>query len=489
MNAIPYRTPTAESSPEELRDEQVRPDPTGHPAVRRILARHAGDHGDSAGLDGAARYERAVRPSAVDDPDGIDGEQLDLADRQALRRVAGCPPSSRTSPRSSTGSCAWSASCWRACGPSGSVATPRTPCASSPRSPRRPGRMVLDGVVQRREQARTPRRSSARGKAQELRDIVAGDRRRHRDLRRRARPGQRRGLEDVVKVKVIDRTALILDIFAQHAKSQEGKAQVELAQLEYLLPRLRGWGESMSRQAGGRVAGGAAASARAVPVRRRSSWTAAASARGWPSCAGRSRRMKTARDTKRARAPPQRGARRVAIAGYTNAGKSSPAQPAHRTPACWSRTRCSPPWTRPCAGPRPPTAASTRWPTPSASSGTCRTSSSRRSARRWRRSPTPTCILHVVDGCAPGPGGAARRRPRGARATSARQTSRRSSSSTRPTPPTPMVARRGCCATSRTRSRSRPAPARASTSCVALIDDRLPRPARRGRRRRAVPPR
>jgi GTP-binding protein HflX len=69
-------------------------------------------------------------------------------------------------------------------------------------------------------------------------------------------PGQRRALEDVVKVKVIDRTALILDIFAQHAKSREGKAQVELAQLQYLLPRLRGWGESMSRQAGGRVAGG-----------------------------------------------------------------------------------------------------------------------------------------------------------------------------------------------------------------------------------------
>ena len=66
-------------------------------------------------------------------------------------------------------------------------------------------------------------------------------------------PSQRRALEDVVKVKVIDRTAVILDIFSQHAKSREGKAQVELAQLEYLLPRLRGWGDSMSRQAGGQV--------------------------------------------------------------------------------------------------------------------------------------------------------------------------------------------------------------------------------------------
>src|SRR6266704_533718 len=63
-------------------------------------------------------------------------------------------------------------------------------------------------------------------------------------------PGQLRQLEELVDAKVIDRTALILDIFAQHATSREGKAQVELAQLSYLLPRLRGWGESMSRQGG-----------------------------------------------------------------------------------------------------------------------------------------------------------------------------------------------------------------------------------------------
>ena len=47
---------------------------------------------------------------------------------------------------------------------------------------------------------------------------------------------------------MIDRTVLILDIFAQHATSREGKAQVELAQLNYMLPRLRGWGESLTRQ-------------------------------------------------------------------------------------------------------------------------------------------------------------------------------------------------------------------------------------------------
>ncbi|MDR3128535.1 MAG: GTPase HflX [Bifidobacteriaceae bacterium] len=69
-------------------------------------------------------------------------------------------------------------------------------------------------------------------------------------------PSQRTVIENKLQIKVIDRTALILDIFALHAKSKEGKAQVELAQLQYLLPRLRGWGQSMSRQAGGQVGSG-----------------------------------------------------------------------------------------------------------------------------------------------------------------------------------------------------------------------------------------
>src|SRR6478735_12666481 len=89
------------------------------------------------------------------------------------------------------------------------------------------GAVVLDGVLQRRPHPDPATTQSA--------------------------PTPRRALEDVVKVKVIDRTTVILDIFSQHAKSREGKAQVELAQLEYLLPRLRGWGESMSRQTGGQV--------------------------------------------------------------------------------------------------------------------------------------------------------------------------------------------------------------------------------------------
>lgn len=71
-------------------------------------------------------------------------------------------------------------------------------------------------------------------------------------------PSQQRNLEKFLEVRVIDRTALILDIFAQHARTREGRLQVELAQLEYRLPRLTGRGVTLSRQAGGsRSAGGA----------------------------------------------------------------------------------------------------------------------------------------------------------------------------------------------------------------------------------------
>jgi len=135
-------------------------------------------------------------------------------------------------------------------------------------------------------------------------------------------PSQRRGLEDIVKVKVIDRTALILDIFAQHAKSREGKAQVELAQLEYLLPRLRGWGESMSRQAGGRVgaAGGGIGSRgpgeTKIELDRRRIRNRMAKLRR------EIKAMRPSRETKRANRR-RNAVPSVAIVGYTNAGKSS----------------------------------------------------------------------------------------------------------------------------------------------------------------------
>ena len=182
------------------------------------------------------------------------------------------------------------------------------------------GSIVLAGLIQRRQKPDTSTFLGS-GKAIELRDIVIAEGADTVVCDGELSPSQRRALEDVVKVKVIDRTALILDIFAQHAKSREGKAQVELAQLQYLLPRLRGWGESMSRQAGGQAAGGQGMGSRGpgetkIELDRRRINTRIAKLKR------EIKAMKTTRDTKR-HSRKVNGVASVAIAGYTNAGKSS----------------------------------------------------------------------------------------------------------------------------------------------------------------------
>src|SRR3954466_3450558 len=182
------------------------------------------------------------------------------------------------------------------------------------------GSQVLDGVVQRRDRP-DPATYIGSGKARELRDIVVATGADTVICDGELAPGQLRQLEDIVKVKVVDRTALILDIFAQHATSKEGKAQVELAQLQYLLPRLRGWGESLSRQAGGRVAGGGGIGTRGpgetkIETDRRRIRAKMTKLRR--EITG----MRTARATGRA-ARRRSAVPAVAIAGYTNAGKSS----------------------------------------------------------------------------------------------------------------------------------------------------------------------
>lgn len=182
------------------------------------------------------------------------------------------------------------------------------------------GSTVLDGVLQRR-QAPDAATYLGKGKAHELADLVAETGADTVIVDTELAPSQRRGLEDVIKVKVIDRTALILDIFAQHAKSKEGKAQVELAQLEYLLPRLRGWGESMSRQAGGQAAGGEGIGSRGpgetkIELDRRRIRDRMAKLRREIKAMGPARETRR-QSRKSARVPA------VAIAGYTNAGKSS----------------------------------------------------------------------------------------------------------------------------------------------------------------------
>jgi len=182
------------------------------------------------------------------------------------------------------------------------------------------GSAVLDGLVQRRKRP-DPATFVGAGKVEELRSAVLASGADTVICDGELSPGQLRQLEEKLKVKVIDRTALILDIFAQHARSKEGKAQVELAQLSYLLPRLRGWGEALSRQVGGRAAGGVGIGGRGpgetkIELDRRRIRTRMSKLRRELTA------MRTVRDTKR-------GSRRrnevpgVAIAGYTNAGKSS----------------------------------------------------------------------------------------------------------------------------------------------------------------------
>jgi GTPase len=160
------------------------------------------------------------------------------------------------------------------------------------------------------------------GKAKELREIVVATGADTVICDGELSPAQLTALEKAVKVKVVDRTALILDIFAQHATSREGKAQVSLAQMEYMLPRLRGWGESMSRQAGGRAGG----STGGVGLRGPGETKIETDRRRIRERMAKLRRdiraMKQARDTRRDRRLRSE-LPSIAIVGYTNAGKSS----------------------------------------------------------------------------------------------------------------------------------------------------------------------
>lgn len=182
------------------------------------------------------------------------------------------------------------------------------------------GSEVLEAIYQRR-QSPDPATYVGRGKVEAIGEIVRATGADTVICDGELAPSQLRNLEDRLKVKVVDRTALILDIFAQHAKSKEGQAQVELAQLQYMKQRLRGWGGNLSRQAGGRAAGGDGIGGRGpgetkIETDRRRINDRIAKLRR------ELKHMKVTRDAKRS----QRQANQipsVAIAGYTNAGKSS----------------------------------------------------------------------------------------------------------------------------------------------------------------------
>jgi GTPase len=183
------------------------------------------------------------------------------------------------------------------------------------------GSEVLEGLIQRRDKP-DPSTYIGSGKAAELREIVLATGADTVICDGELSPAQLTALEKAVKVKVIDRTALILDIFAQHATSREGKAQVSLAQMEYMLPRLRGWGESMSRQAGGRAGGAGGGVGTRGPGETKIETDRRRIRERMSKLRREIREMKKIRDT-------QRGGRRrsevasIAIVGYTNAGKSS----------------------------------------------------------------------------------------------------------------------------------------------------------------------
>ena len=183
------------------------------------------------------------------------------------------------------------------------------------------GAQVCDGVLQQRVKPDSATYIGS-GKASELAHIVARYEADTIIVDDDLAPSQRRALEDVTRVKVVDRTAVILDIFAQHATSREGKAQVELAQLEYMLPRLRGWGGSLSRQAGGRAAGADAGIGSRGPGETKIEMDRRVIRKRIAKLRREMVRMEPVREIKRG-SRHRTGLPTVAVVGYTNAGKSS----------------------------------------------------------------------------------------------------------------------------------------------------------------------
>ncbi|MDQ8703477.1 GTPase HflX [Streptomyces sp. LHD-70] len=247
-----------------------------------------------------------------------DGDQLDRSERAALRRVAGLSTEledvTEVEYRQLRLERVVLVGVWT----TGTLQDAENSLAELAALAETAGALVLDGVFQRRDKP-DPATYIGSGKALELRDIVLETGADTVVCDGELSPGQLIHLEDVVKVKVVDRTALILDIFAQHAKSREGKAQVALAQMQYMLPRLRGWGQSLSRQMGGGGGGGMATrgpgETKIETDRRRIREKMAKMRREIAA-------MKTGRDIKRQERRRNK-VPSVAIAGYTNAGKSS----------------------------------------------------------------------------------------------------------------------------------------------------------------------
>jgi GTP-binding protein HflX len=300
-------------------------EPTVHDdddVVARVLASaETRASGYSLFRSGSAQALQNDADVARHDDGGHDGDQSEREDRNALRRVGGLSTELEDVTEVEYRQLRLENVVLVGVYTHGTVADAENSMRELAALAETAGATVLDGLLQRRA---TPDPSTylGKGKAQEVADLVAALGADTVIADTELAPSQRRALEDVVKVKVIDRTAVILDIFSQHAKSREGKAQVELAQMAYMLPRLRGWGDSMSRQAGGQVGGaGAGMGSRGpgetkIELDRRRIHTRMSKLRK------EMIEMKPARDAKRANRK-RNAVPSVAIVGYTNAGKSS----------------------------------------------------------------------------------------------------------------------------------------------------------------------
>ncbi|MFG3282382.1 GTPase HflX [Streptomyces sp. NPDC048111] len=250
-----------------------------------------------------------------------DGDQLDRSERAALRRVAGLSTEledvTEVEYRQLRLERVVLVGVWT----TGTLRDAENSLAELAALAETAGALVLDGVYQRRDKP-DPATYIGSGKAQELRDIVLETGADTVVCDGELSPGQLIHLEDVVKVKVVDRTALILDIFAQHAKSREGKAQVSLAQMQYMLPRLRGWGQSLSRQMGGGGSSGGGGMATRGPGETKIETDRRRIREKMAKMRREIAEMKTGREIKRQERRRNK-VPSVAIAGYTNAGKSS----------------------------------------------------------------------------------------------------------------------------------------------------------------------
>ncbi|MGY2873792.1 GTPase [Marmoricola sp. URHA0025 HA25] len=290
----------------EARDLDIELDPDFDPDVEAVDLGEA--LAETAGWDDE------------EDPEETTGD-LDLAARHALRRVAGLSTElediSEVEYRQLRLERVVLVGVWT----EGSVEDAENSMAELALLAETAGSQVLDAVYQRRDKP-DPATYIGRGKVEGVREIVWANGADTVIVDGELAPSQLRNLEDKIKVKVVDRTALILDIFAQHAKSHEGQAQVELAQLNYMKQRLRGWGGNLSRQAGGRVGvqgggiGGRGPGETKIETDRRRINTKIAKLRRDLA------HMRTTRQTKRSERR-RNAVPSVAIAGYTNAGKSS----------------------------------------------------------------------------------------------------------------------------------------------------------------------